>query len=35
VAVCSLVSALVHKFVAPSHRAAKATRRHCSPTPTS
>ena len=26
VAVCSLVSALVHKFVAPSHRAAKATR---------
>lgn len=26
VAVCSLVSALVHNFVAPSHRAAKATR---------
>lgn len=26
VAVCSLVSALAHKFVAPSHRAAKATR---------
>ena len=26
VAACSLVSALVHKFVAPSHRAAKATR---------